>query len=94
MCEQESESETFAATIRDPRFNPGARMSVAVQDEERTELSDKYVITSAQHMASDHSGLAAGGGDVATYQGSITLVASGRTWMPTRRHTRPTMAGL
>jgi type VI secretion system secreted protein VgrG len=94
MGEQETESETFAATIRDPRFIPGARLAVAVQAEDRSEVSDKYVVTSVQHMASDHSGLAAGGGDVAIYQGSITLVTTGRTWMPTRRHTRPMMAGL
>jgi type VI secretion system secreted protein VgrG len=94
MGEQETESETFAATIRDPRFIPGARMSVAVQAENPSEVSDKYVITSVQHMASDHSGLAAGAGDVAIYQGSITLVVTGRTWMPTRRHLRPMMAGL
>lgn len=94
MGEQEAESETFAATMRDPRFIPGARLSVAVQAEDRTEVSDKYVVTSAQHMASDRSGLSAGGGEVQDYQGSVTLVSTGRTWMPTRRHARPTMSGL
>jgi type VI secretion system secreted protein VgrG len=94
MGEQETESETFAAAIRDPRFIPGARLSVAVQAEDRSEVSDKYVVTSVQHLASDHSGLAAGGGEAAIYQGSITLVSTGRTWMPARRHARPMMAGL
>ncbi len=92
--EQETASEDFAADVQDPRFIPGARMSVAVRAEDASEQTAKYVVTAARHEASDHSGLVAGAGGTETYQGSIALVTATRTWMPAQRHLRPMMAGL
>lgn len=94
MGELETESEFFAAETGDPRFAPGARMKVAVPAENGSVDSAEYVVTSAQHEATDHSGLVAGAGGVETYSGSLTLVAAKRTWMPEPRHARPSMAGL
>lgn len=94
MGEQETGSEEFAAETLDPRFVPGARLSVTVRTEDGSEMTDKYVVTAARHEATDHSGLAAGAGGSETYRGSIKLVAVGRTWMPVQRHPRPVMAGL
>jgi type VI secretion system secreted protein VgrG len=94
MGEQETASEDFAAETLDPRFIPGARMSVAVQLENGSSQKKQYVVTAARHLASDNSALGAGAGGTETYQGSIDLVMTEREWMPTQRHARPVMAGL
>lgn len=94
MGAQEAASEEFGATVGDPRFAPGVRLSVSVRAEDGSDKPDKYVITSARHQATDHSGLVAGAGGGETYEGSITLASAGRTWMPQARHPRPVMAGV
>jgi type VI secretion system secreted protein VgrG len=94
MGEQETESEAFAAETLDPRFVPGARLSVGVVAEDGSEVKLKVVVTAAQHEATDHSGLRSGAGGAETYSGSLTLVAADRTWMPDRRHPRPVLAGV
>ena len=94
MGGQETESEDFAAVALDPRFIPGARMSVAVKAEDGSAQTKQYVVTAARHEAEDSSGLVAGAGGSESYQGSIALVMTNRTWMPTQRHPRPVMAGL
>lgn len=94
MGEQETASEDFAAQSQDPRFVPGARMSVAVQKEDGSTDSDKYVITAVRHAATDDSGLVAGAGGTESYSGSLALVKASRTWMPAQRCERPVMGGL
>jgi type VI secretion system secreted protein VgrG len=94
MGERETAAEDFAAEVQDPRFVPGARMSVEVRLEDGSTQTKQYVVTAARHEASDNSGLVAGAGGAETYQGSIALVMSSRTWMPAQRHPRPVMAGL
>ncbi len=94
MGEQESASEGFSASARDPRFVAGARVTVAVLAEDDSKKAQQYIVTATQHRATDSSQLAAGSGGTETYQGSLTLAAASRTWMPTPRHPRPVMAGL
>ncbi|MFM9883256.1 MAG: type VI secretion system Vgr family protein [Burkholderiales bacterium] len=94
MGEQETASEDFAAEIQDPRFTPGARMSVSVKAEDGSAQTKQYVVTAVRHEVEDSSGLVAGAGGIENYQGSIALVMTNRTWMPAQRHLRPVMAGL
>ena len=94
MGEQETASEDFAASARDPRFSAGARMSVSVRFEDGTEDKQQFVVTAARHEATDESALRAGAGGIETYRGSLSLAAASRTWMPAQRHPRPMMSGL
>jgi type VI secretion system secreted protein VgrG len=94
MGARETESEAFSASAKDPRFEPGAKLTIAVVTEDNNEDSAKYVVTAVQHQATDFSGLVAGAGSTETYAGSLNLVAVDRSWMPQPRHPRPVMAGL
>jgi type VI secretion system secreted protein VgrG len=94
MGELETASEEYMAEARDPRFVAGARVAVAVRAEDASEVKQQYVVTTVRHEATDTSGIRSGAGAVETYQGSLALVAVGRTWMPAQRHGRPVMAGL
>jgi type VI secretion system secreted protein VgrG len=94
MGAHESGSESFSATAMDPRYVAGARVSVGVLAEDGTEVRKSYVVTTAEHVATDASRLTAGSGGTESYAGSLTLVAAARTWMPAREHRRPIMTGL
>ncbi len=94
MGSMESSSEHFEAHSLDPRFAAGARLSVAVREEDGGEFKQQYVVTAVRHEAEDHSALTAGSGGTESYSASLKLAAASRTWMPAARHARPTMAGL
>lgn len=94
MGEHETASEDFAASALDPRFVAGARATIAVLAEDRSQTAAQYVVTAARHEASDASMLTAGSGGTESYQGALQLSAASRTWMPKSRHARPVMAGL
>jgi type VI secretion system secreted protein VgrG len=94
MGEQETLSEDYAADARDPRFVPGARMAVTVQAEDGSSHKQQYVVTSVWHNAEEHSSMTAGAGGTESYQVSLGLVATARTWMPAARHPRPVMAAI
>jgi type VI secretion system secreted protein VgrG len=94
MGAQETESEQYAAQAVDPRFAPGARVSIGVMGEDGTESRKPYIVTAAEHIASDHSGMAAGQDGTESYSCGLTLVSAARTWMPQSLHPRPVMSGL
>ena len=94
MGGQETASEDFEASTIDPRFVAGARVAVAVKAEGGGKDKQQYVVTAVRLEASDASGLAAGAGGIERYAGSLSLVATSRTWMPEQRHARPVMPGL
>jgi type VI secretion system secreted protein VgrG len=94
MGQAEAAADEFTATAIDPRYVPGARATVAVRAEDRSETSQQYVVTAVRHVAADTTGLTAGAGGIESYSGSLQMVAASRTWMPPQRHTRPVMAGL
>jgi type VI secretion system secreted protein VgrG len=94
MGAMEAVSENFDAQTLDPRFAAGARLGVAVRNEDGTEAKQQYVVTAVRHAAEDNSALNAGAGGTEHYNASLQLVAANRTWMPEPRHPRPMMAGL
>jgi type VI secretion system secreted protein VgrG len=90
----ETQSEEFSADAADPRFSAGVRVSVEVASEDGSAAAHPCAVLAVRHSASDLSGLVSGTGAVEHYQGSLELVRSDRTWMPTARHARPVLAGL
>lgn len=94
MGRNESESEEFGASALDPRFAAGARVVVNVQTKGGGGASGQYVVTSVHHKGVEASSPAAGQGGGESYGGELSLYAGSRTWMPTPRNERPTMAGL
>ncbi len=94
MGGHETASEHYSATTIDPRYGAGARVSIGVEAEDGTEDRKSFVVTTAEHVATDSSRLGAGSGGTESYNCSLTLVDAARTWMPVREHRRPIMTGL
>jgi type VI secretion system secreted protein VgrG len=94
MGAQESASEHYSAAAVDPRYGAGARVSIGLLAEDGSEARKSYVVTTADHVASDSSAVGAGSAGAESYRCSLTLVAAARTWMPSRQHHRPLMTGV
>lgn len=94
MERAEAESERFAASTTDPRFQPGLRLSVEVVEEGGGKASAQYAVLAVRHRATDTSRLTSGAGGPEDYGAQLTLVSSERPLRLPPRHPRPVMAGL